>query len=119
MSLLFQFIESLLFALPEGRSKQSLHDHFSSFKEDDARAGVGIAATSEPIQVFRSCPARIAQVSLDGFGGVPHTGIMVNGKSPLGRPFLIVHDIGGGPTMPDMLFRWEISGHYRYFWLGA
>jgi uncharacterized protein YijF (DUF1287 family) len=73
----------------------------------------------EPIQEFRSCPARIAQVSLDGSGGVPHTGIVVGRKSPQGRRFLIVHNTGGGLKMSDVLFRWEISGHYRYLGLGS
>ncbi len=28
---------------------------------------------------------------------------------------MIVHNIGEGPKMEDVLFRWKITGHYRYF----
>jgi uncharacterized protein YijF (DUF1287 family) len=46
--------------------------------------------------------------------GVPHIGIMVDRKSPQGR-FMMVHNIGEGPKMEDVLFTWKITGHYRYF----
>jgi hypothetical protein len=26
----------------------------------------------------------------------------------------IVHNIGAGPKMEDVLFSWKITGHYRY-----
>ena len=48
-------------------------------------------------------------------GDVPHIGIVVNLKSAeTGRP-PIVHNIGEGPKMEDVLFAWKITGHYRYF----
>jgi uncharacterized protein YijF (DUF1287 family) len=54
-------------------------------------------------------------VTWDLGGGVLHVGIVVDQKSaPSGR-FLIVHNIGQGPRMEDVLFRWKITGHYRYF----
>jgi uncharacterized protein len=54
-------------------------------------------------------------VTWDLGGDVPHIGIVVNLKStPSGRP-LIVHNIGQGPRMEDVLFSWKITGHYRYF----
>lgn len=54
-------------------------------------------------------------VSWDLGGDVPHIGIVVNVKSAeTGRP-LIVHNIGSGPKMEDVLFAWKITGHYRYF----
>jgi len=28
---------------------------------------------------------------------------------------VIVHNIGAGPKMEDVLFGWKITGHYRYF----
>jgi hypothetical protein len=28
---------------------------------------------------------------------------------------MIVHNIGAGPRMEDVLFDWKITGHYRYF----
>jgi uncharacterized protein YijF (DUF1287 family) len=54
-------------------------------------------------------------VTWDLGGGVPHVGIVVDQKSaPSGR-FMIVHNIGQGPRMEDVLFNWKITGHYRYF----
>lgn len=45
--------------------------------------------------------------------GVPHIGIVVDLKSRSGR-CLIVHNIGDGPKIEDVLFDWRITGHYRY-----
>jgi uncharacterized protein len=54
-------------------------------------------------------------VTWDLGGDVPHIGIVVNVKSTeSGRP-LVVHNIGQGPKMEDVLFSWKITGHYRYF----
>ncbi|MGB9465378.1 MAG: DUF1287 domain-containing protein [Candidatus Acidiferrum sp.] len=54
-------------------------------------------------------------VTWDLGGDVPHIGIVVNVKSPEAGRFLIVHNIGSGPKMEDVLFAWKITGHYRYF----
>jgi uncharacterized protein len=54
-------------------------------------------------------------VTWDLGGNVPHIGVVVNVKSgESGRP-LIVHNIGKGPKMEDVLFSWKITGHYLYF----
>jgi uncharacterized protein YijF (DUF1287 family) len=45
---------------------------------------------------------------------VPHIGIVVDQKAASGR-YLIVHNIGQGPRMEDVLLDWKITGHYRYF----
>ena len=44
-----------------------------------------------------------------------HIGIVVNvpSEADLSR-MLIVHNIGAGPQMEDVLFNWKITGHYRY-----
>jgi uncharacterized protein len=47
--------------------------------------------------------------------GVPHIGILVDHKSPQSGRLMIVHNIGQGPKMEDVLFSWKITGHYRYF----
>ena len=47
--------------------------------------------------------------------GAPHIGILVDTKSALTGRYLIVHNIGQGPKMEDVLFDWKITGHYRYF----
>jgi uncharacterized protein len=54
-------------------------------------------------------------VTWDLGGNVPHIGIMVNIKSAESGRFLMVHNIGQGPKMEDVLFAWKITGHYRYF----
>lgn len=47
-------------------------------------------------------------------GNLPHIGIVVNKRSADNKRPLIVHNIGAGPKMDDMLFRFKITGHYRY-----
>jgi uncharacterized protein YijF (DUF1287 family) len=54
-------------------------------------------------------------VTWDLGGNVPHIGIVVNLKSAGTGRYLIVHNIGRGPKMEDVLFNWKITGHYRYF----
>jgi uncharacterized protein len=53
-------------------------------------------------------------VTWDLGGNVPHIGIVVNVKSSESGRWLIVHNIGQGPKMEDVLFAWKITGHYRY-----
>lgn len=47
-------------------------------------------------------------------GDLPHIGIVVDERSTDGRRPLIVHNIGRGPRMEDVLFRYPVTGHYRY-----
>jgi uncharacterized protein YijF (DUF1287 family) len=47
-------------------------------------------------------------------GNLPHIGIVTAGRSDDGTRPLIVHNIGAGPQVEDMLFRYPITGHYRY-----
>lgn len=54
-------------------------------------------------------------VTWDLGGNVPHIGIVVDQKSGASGRYLIVHNIGQGPKMEDVLFHWKITGHYRYF----
>jgi uncharacterized protein len=54
-------------------------------------------------------------VTWDLGGNVPHIGIVVNRKSVQTGRYLVVHNIGRGPQMEDVLFNWRITGHYRYF----
>lgn len=46
-------------------------------------------------------------------GNLPHIGIVTAEESPAGTP-LMVHNIGRGPEIEDILFRFLITGHYRY-----
>ncbi|MDM8566341.1 DUF1287 domain-containing protein [Candidatus Halobeggiatoa sp. HSG11] len=53
-------------------------------------------------------------VSWDLGGGLMHIGIISTKKSSkTGNP-LIVHNIGGGPQINDMLFNYKIIGHFKY-----
>jgi uncharacterized protein len=54
-------------------------------------------------------------VTWDLGGNVPHIGIVVDQKSRESGRYMIVHNIGEGPRMEDVLFNWKITGHYRYF----
>lgn len=47
------------------------------------------------------------------YGGVNHIGVVVNIKSQQTERFMIVHNIGRGPMLEDVLFNWKIIGHYR------
>lgn len=48
-------------------------------------------------------------------GRLPHIGIVTNVKSIDGKRPLIIHNIGAGPRLEDMLFDYPITGHYRYY----
>jgi len=52
-------------------------------------------------------------------GGVPHIGIVVDQKARWGDRYMVVHNIGTGPKLEDVLFNWKITGHYRYFGPGG
>ena len=75
-----------------------------------ARKGEALPITSENKNYS---PADL--VTWDLGGNVPHIGIIVDRKSPQTGRYLIVHNIGAGPQMEDVLFAWKITGHYRYF----
>ena len=47
-------------------------------------------------------------------GNLPHIGIVSNQKNNDTTRPLIVHNIGAGPKLEDMLFQFPITGHYRY-----
>lgn len=44
--------------------------------------------------------------------GLPHIGI-VSDRREAGRP-LVIHNIGSGTKVEDILFRFPITGHFRY-----
>ena len=47
-------------------------------------------------------------------GNLPHIGIVVDHRSSDGHRPLIVHNIGSGPELEDILFAFPMTGHYRY-----
>ena len=54
-------------------------------------------------------------VTWDLGGGVPHIGVVADKKSAKSGRYMIVHNIGQGPRMEDIMFNWKVTGHYRYF----
>ena len=47
-------------------------------------------------------------------GGITHIGIVSNELSEDGKRYQIVHNIGSGQVLEDMLFDFTIIGQYRY-----
>ena len=58
-------------------------------------------------------PGDIVTWNLRNRGSLPHIGIVTNQYSPGKRP-LIMHNIGGGQVIEDILLAYKITGHYRY-----
>ncbi|MFV0304305.1 MAG: DUF1287 domain-containing protein [Moheibacter sp.] len=46
--------------------------------------------------------------------GMTHIGVVVDRKSSDNERFKIVHNIGGGQVLEDVLFNYKIIGHYFY-----
>lgn len=47
-------------------------------------------------------------------GNLPHIGIVTDQVSQASGNPLIVHNVGAGPRLEDMLFSFKITGHYRF-----
>ena len=47
-------------------------------------------------------------------GNLPHIGIVTDRYDANSGNPLIVHNIGRGPALDDMLFAYRITGHYRF-----
>ena len=47
-------------------------------------------------------------------GGITHIGIVVDERSRDGKRYLIMHNIGHGQVIEDILFDYGIIGHYTY-----
>ncbi|MBI3651997.1 MAG: DUF1287 domain-containing protein [Acidobacteria bacterium] len=54
-------------------------------------------------------------VAWDLGGGITHIGLMTNRLSDDDKTFQVVHNIGAGARLENVLFNWKIIGHYRYF----
>lgn len=74
-----------------------------------ARHGTVLPATQSPSDYQ---PGDLVTWMLPG--NLPHIGIVVKRRSADGQRPLIVHNIGGGPALDDVLFDYPITGHYRY-----
>jgi uncharacterized protein YijF (DUF1287 family) len=74
------------------------------------RQGKALPITTEPDDYL---PGDI--VAWDLGGGVYHIGMVTNMLSETERECLIVHNIGAGTRVEDVLLNWTIKGHYRFF----
>ena len=54
-------------------------------------------------------------VAWDLGNGLVHIGIVTNVKEQGATNHSMVHNIGAGARLEDVLFAWKIIGHYRYF----
>lgn len=59
-------------------------------------------------------PGDIVSWDLNG-KGLTHIGIVSNLWNERTKRYLIIHNIGRGTEAQDVLFDWQITGHYRYF----
>jgi len=73
------------------------------------RFGVSLEVTAKPEDYL---PGDLVTWKLPG--NLPHIGIVIDEKSDDDKIPLIVHNIGGGPKINNMLFDYPITGHYRY-----
>ncbi len=74
-----------------------------------ARHGQSLPVTEDP-QDFQ--PGDLVTWMLPG--NLPHIGIVVKQRSAGGQHPLVVHNIGRGPELDDILFKFPMTGHYRY-----
>ena len=59
-------------------------------------------------------PGDLVTWNLKSNGSLPHIGIVTNLYSNNENRPVIMHNIGMGQVLEDMLFDYEITGHYRY-----
>ena len=59
-------------------------------------------------------PGDLVTWNLKSNGSLPHIGIVTNLYSHDKKRPVIMHNIGRGQVLEDMLFDYEITGHYRY-----
>ena len=74
------------------------------------RQGKSIPISDEPDDYL---PGDV--VAWDLGGGMTHIGIVTSMLSESERECLIVHNIGAGTRIEDVLLNWKIIGHYRVF----
>jgi len=77
------------------------------------RHGTFLKVTTKP-EDYK--PGDIVTWNLRGAqGNLPHIGIVTTVKSSSdAKRYLIAHNIGAGPELEDVLFKFQITGHYRY-----
>jgi uncharacterized protein YijF (DUF1287 family) len=74
------------------------------------RAGKSLPVTTAPAEW---APGDIVAWKLPG--GRLHIGMVVDRMNEDTGTLLVCHNVGGGTSVEDVLFRWEVIGRYRYF----
>jgi uncharacterized protein YijF (DUF1287 family) len=54
-------------------------------------------------------------VAWDLGGGITHIGVVSDEMDKATGRYWVVHNIGAGARLEDVLFAWTVIGHYRYF----
>ncbi len=75
-----------------------------------ARMGKSLPITKRPEDY---APGDV--VAWDLGNGQLHIGVVSDTRAPDSQDYEIVHNIGAGARLEDVLFSWTIIGHYRYF----
>jgi uncharacterized protein len=76
------------------------------------RKGRSLSLSKDPKEYL---PGDIVAWNLNKDGSLLHIGMISDEKSEDSSNYLVVHNIGSGAKFEDVLFAWEIIGHYRYF----
>ena len=86
------------------------HRRVYNLRQFFQRKGAGLPITRNP-RDYKAGDLVTWMVGPD----LPHIGVVVDKRSPSDpNRLMIVHNIAEGPQMEDILFRFRITGHYRY-----
>ena len=72
--------------------------------------GTSLPVTKNPEDYL---PGDVVWWKLGSLSGLNHIGVVVDQKAYGGTP-LVIHNIGGGQVIENLLFQHPIVGHYRY-----
>lgn len=86
------------------------HRRVPNLQKFFSRKGISFKVSSSATDYF---PGDLVTWMLPG--NLPHIGIVTSKLSEDRLRPLVVHNIGQGPKLEDMLFAFKITGHYRYY----
>ena len=66
------------------------------------------------LQAVKYKPGDVVTWDIDG-KGMTHIGLVSNLWNETQQRYLIIHNIGNGARIDDVLFTWKVTGHFRYF----
>jgi len=87
------------------------HRRVPNLEKFFTRRGFRLASSSDPAD-YR--PGDIVAWNLKGATGgwLPHIGVVTDRIGASGNP-MVVHNVGAGPKLEDVLFDWPMTGRYR------